>query len=152
MMKLNVLIVFWLLKQWLYVTEWCVVDITARVYVHWCGWCGPAKRAGECGAGVRLICESRETGSCLPVCQASICTSQFTPPSLSLLQRWGTAWDSAGLHRATDYQYTHTYLNHLCYMGKEHPTYRLMRFTASVPTYIIQYIYKQIHSINLYAH
>ncbi len=124
----------------------------SRVYVHWRGVVVRARRAGECGAGVRLICESRETGSCLPVCQASICTSQFTPPSLSLLQRWGTAWDSAGLHRATDYQCTHTYLNHLCYMGKAHPTYRRVSFTASVATDIIQYIYKQIHNMNLHAH
>jgi len=79
---------------------------------------------GECGAGVMLICASRETGSCLPVCHASICVSQFTP---SLPISTAALGHSMGFNMAGDYsENTHTNANHLlCH--EEHPTFTLSR-------------------------
>lgn len=104
---------------------------------------------GECGAGVMLICVSRETGSCLPVCHASICVSQFTPslPISAAALGHSMGFNMASTGPGTTSENTHTNANHLL----RHISI-IMSCTSSVPidsrTYAGQ-IQHEVHTCKL---
>lgn len=97
-------------------------------------WFGPEQASWGMWSWSQANLWEREAGSCLPVCHASICASQFTPSLPISAAALGHSMRSAapqgqGLPVCNPV--------HLRCKGKDHPTYTIMSFTSAEPLDII---------------